>query len=530
MSKETRRNVLLIMCDQLRPDYLHAYGADFIPTPNLDFLADQGAVFDNAITASTVCAPARASFITGLPVSAHGAWTNNIPCKEGTVYLPQRLNEAGYLTAAVGCYDHAPAGNTCGYRYTRIFDEDPNKAECKEAYMGYLKEKHPDADRIFMKEGEYFKYGEEDHYDRWSCDRAVEFLESYAKDKKAPDGSTADSEDAPFFLYCGFLMPHGPYLPPKEVAGTVDPSRIPEPVILQRDNIPAVEKYRRAFLNPTEALEDPRSVFPERMRLRTLYCEMIVEVDRLVGRLIDSLKEQGLYENTTIIFSGDHGSAENDWNISTKGPWPYTPQLFISMLIANHPQLLPGSRSDVLCGNMDIGATVLDIAGDRKPFGLSRSMIGMANKTVPERSVHMSEFCDSLKNLVDKRYTFSYYPFTGVYTLFDRLEDPEFTKDLAQEPEYAPVVNRFLMKTIDYMILAKGVRIEAHDLNPEVVSGIEEMQPNFLDDFTLCYPLSSPEEVRRVKAAGLDGDYNEFCKERHITAHYGVYWQERKPN
>ena len=107
MSSEKKRNVLLIMCDQLRPDYLHAYGADFIPTPNLDFLASEGAVFDNAITASTVCAPARASFITGLPVSAHGAWTNNIPCKEGTVYLPERMNEAGYLTAAVGCYDHA---------------------------------------------------------------------------------------------------------------------------------------------------------------------------------------------------------------------------------------------------------------------------------------------------------------------------------------------------------------------------------------------------------------------------------------
>ena len=83
-----RRNILLIMCDQLRPDFLHAYGADFIPTPNIDALAENGIVFENAITASTVCAPARMSFLTGEFVSGHGAWTNNVPSRKGTEYLP----------------------------------------------------------------------------------------------------------------------------------------------------------------------------------------------------------------------------------------------------------------------------------------------------------------------------------------------------------------------------------------------------------------------------------------------------------
>ena len=68
-----RRNVLLIMCDELRPDFLGAYGADFISTPNIDALAKDGVVFDNAITASTVCAPARMSFMTGEHVSRLGS-------------------------------------------------------------------------------------------------------------------------------------------------------------------------------------------------------------------------------------------------------------------------------------------------------------------------------------------------------------------------------------------------------------------------------------------------------------------------
>lgn len=519
-----RRNIIYIICDQLRPDYLHAYGADFIPTPNLDALAAAGTVFENAITASTVCAPARASLVSGLPVSAHGAWTNNIPCKEGTVYLAERMTQAGYMTAAVGCYDHAPSGNPVGNQYLRRFKESASGCD----YTAALKAKYPDSDNAFAKSesGLHFKYNEEDHYDRWSCDRAVEFMESYTRTGMAPDGTRPTKENAPFCLYCGFLMPHAPYLPPKEMSGRVDPSKIPEPWIQERTDIPSVEQYRKAYFNPTEAFTDPESIYPQRMAERLAYCEMIAEVDDLVGRLVASLHDLGIYENTTIVFSADHGSMENDYNTSTKGPWPYSPQLFIPMIISNHPDLEPGSRSDVLCGNLDIGATLLDIAGDHRAFGLSRSMIGMATGRVPERSVNQSEFCDSLRNLVDKRYTFSYYPFTDTFTLFDRIEDPRCTRNLAQLPEYTPVVQKFLMKAINFMILAKGVRIEAHDLTPEVKAGIEEMHPKFLDDFDICYPMGSMTEVERVRASGLDADFNEFCKEREVKAHYGLYYEE----
>ncbi|MBO5070570.1 MAG: sulfatase-like hydrolase/transferase [Roseburia sp.] len=517
-----RRNIVYIICDQLRRDYLSAYGADFIPTPNIDSLCANGMTFDNAITAAPVCGPARACIVTGQHVSTHGAWTNQIPCKEGTVYLPERLNASHYMTAAVGCFDHAPFGNTLGYRYLRRFDEDREGCE----YLKELKARHPEAGSSFMEEDGHFKYGEDEHYDSWSCDRAVEFLESYTRTGQAPNGSRPDEDGAPFFLYCGFLMPHMPYLPPKELSGSVDPAKVPEPWILERDDIPSVERYRRAYLNPSEALEDPRSVFPARMKKRLAYCEMIAAVDRLVGRIVKTLKNLGIYENTTIIFSADHGTMEHDYNMSTKGPWPYSPSLFIPMIISNHPELTPGCRSDLLCGNLDIGATVLDIAGDDKAFGLSRSMVGMASGRVRERAVNLSESCDSCKYLVDKRYTFTYYPFTGEYSLFDRRDDPCFTTNLAPLPEYRNMVQHFLMKVIDYMVLVKGVHMEAHDVTPEVRAGIEEMDPNFLDDFDIYYPLGSMEEVNRVRRAGLDADYNEFCRGRELKAYYGSLFLE----
>lgn len=522
-----RRNVVLIMCDQLRPDFLHPYGADFIPTPNIDALAAEGVVFDNAITASTVCAPARMSFLTGLNVSGHDAWTNLIPAKEGTEFLPERLNEAGYMTAAVGTFDHTPYDADFGYKYKNV--ELSGWTGCR--YTEYLKGKYPDEEKVYPSNDEHrFKYPEEDFYDRWSADRASEFIDCYAKTGKAPDGSAPENEGAPFFLYCGFVSPHGPLIPPKEVSGTVDADKIPDVRIQMRpdEDIPAVERYRRAFLNPSELTDDPCALDEERKAERLLYSELIVEVDSLVGRIVKSLKDSGIYENTTIIFTSDHGSMENDYNVATKGPWPYKPQLFIPMIISNDPRLKKGTRCDALCGNLDIGATALDIAGDERAFGVARSMIGLAEGSVPEREVNLSEFCDSCKTLVDKRYTFTYYPFTGKTCLFDRVNDPNETVNLGGKSEYAELERKFLMHIMDILIVNKGVRIEAHDLSPEIHEGIAKKHPKFLDNFDISFPLASWTEIERIEKAGLDATYNEFCKGRDIKSDYGVYFRTER--
>ncbi len=518
-----RRNILFIMCDQLRPDFLHAYGADFIPTPNIDALAEEGVVFDNAITASTVCAPARMSFLTGEFVSCHDAWTNNIAPKDGLQFLPERLTAAGYMTAATGNYDHYPNNCSFGYQYRKIENGGTPECVCTREFL----ERHPEEQNFYTaRENHHFKYGEEEFYDRWSADCAVEFIESYTKTGKAPDGTAPKEKDAPFFLYCGFFSPHAPLIPPEEVRGTVDAERIPPVRVQPRPDadIPEVELYRRAFLNPTEVLEDPHALDEERKRDRVLYAELIVEIDRLVGRIVQSLKDCGVYENTTIIFTSDHGSMENDYNLATKGTYPYKPQLFIPMMIANDPRLDKGSRCDALCGNLDLGGTALDIAGDNRAFGVSRSMIGLAEGTVPEREVNMSEFCDSCKTIVDKRYTFTYYPFTGKTCLFDRISDPEETVNLGGKPEYAALERKFLMDIIDFMLLAKGVRIEAHDMGPSVQAGLAQKHPKYLDSFDIAYPFGSRTEVERLEKAGLDATCNEFCRNREIKAHYGVYF------
>ena len=141
----------------------------------------------------------------------------------------------------------------------------------------------------------------------------------------------------------------------------------------------------------------------------------------------------------------------------------------------------------------------------------------------------MSEFSDAVKTVVDKRYTFTYYPFEGYTTLYDRKEDPEEWINLGGKPEYAEMEQKFLGHVIDFMCLAKGLRLEAHDVTPEIRAGIEKKDPKFLDKFHIAYPLASWTEVERVEQAGLDATYNEFVRGREIKAHYGAYVLQDKP-
>lgn len=522
-----RRNVVMIISDSLRYDFLHVYGADFIPTPNIDELADNGVVCDNVITPSTVCGPSRASVLSGINVSAHDSWTNNIEFREGIEFFPERLSKAGYLTVACGCLDHPTPEKPYGFQYVECFRG--NRTGC--AYRKWLKERHPEITSYAIADPldpHHFKFQETEHYDRWSCDCATSFIDYYSRNHKIPNNeyrtavTSPEDNDAPFFLMCGFMMPHSPYLPPHEVAGRVDENRIPPIITTKGNNIADVEKNRRAFMNTPEQLNNEPDTIEKRMKDRKAYCEMVCEVDDLIGRIVASLKANGLYENTTIIFTADHGSVENDYNVVTKGPWPYSSQLFVPMIISNHPGI--NGRTEFVCSTIDIGATILGIAGDHKRFGISRSIIDQISGRTPFRHTVMSEFCDSCKTIVDERYTFTYYPFSGETALYDRIEDPMFTENLGGRAECKSIENKFLKEIIDNMIISKGVRIEAHDLVKSVKKGIEDKDPNFLDAFDIAYPLASMKEIDRLKNAGLPWDINEFCKNRPIKAHYGVYF------
>jgi arylsulfatase len=500
-----RRNIVVFLCDQLRPDFLSIYGCKGVPTPNLDRLAREGIVFDRAITVSTVCAPARASMMTGRYVSDHQVWTNDVPFRDGMEYLAERMNEAGYRTGAFGKLHHYPALDAKGFEVFAPMEE--NRLGEDSPYYQWLKERYPDAQGDFNLDGLNFRYSEKDYYEQWIADRALDFIGS--------------SKDKPFLAWISFQGPHGPFDPPKEVSGSCDASQLPSVLCRNPDEtISSVVQTRSATVQLPEGSDWEL--------LRVKYAEMIVAIDRQIGRVLQNLEQRGLYENTTFIFSADHGDMLGDYQLNMKGPFPYRGQLDIPLIVANDPAIKPGTRTQALCGNLDIPGTCLDLAGDDKPLGHSRSLLDLAQSEPKHpRTVNFHEFCDSIKTVEEERYRFCYYPFTTDCELFDLASDPDETRNLAELPDYAAVCQRMMQHLLDFQILAKGVRIEAHDLVHEQQQGLDEKHPVWRKELPICFPLSTA-ELERLKAAGLPSDINEFCRTKDVMRHYALpYWQEK---
>lgn len=498
-----KRHIMVILCDQLRKDFLPIYGGKAIDTPNIDALATEGVVFDRAITASTVCAPARASMMTGRYVSDHGVWTNDVPFREGLEYIAERMNDEGYITGAFGKLHHTPGLDLKGFQQAKLMEE--NRLKDDDDYYKWLKKRHPEVDGIFHVDGKkrQFLFEKEDYYEHFIADETIRFLK--------------DAGDKPSFSWVSFQGPHTPYDPPKHLRGQVRKALLPQPIHRPKGDLSQTAQYRSAVRNISGDSD-------EIMATREAYGEMIIEIDHQIGRIIDHLKEIGQYEQTTIIFSADHGDMLGDMNIGEKGPFVYESQLGIPMVISNHPDLDKGSRSQLLTGNIDIPGTVLDLAGASRGIGYSKSILGLIEGSI-SREVNYSEFCDSIRTVENHQYRYCYYPFEGYSELYDREKDPQEVDNLAGQPAYTSVEGDLLKAIIDYGIVAKGPRIEAQDLVPNKQAGLEAIAPDYLVDFPLVFPLASMEKYRKIKEAGLDPDYNAFCKEREILAWYGKYWQ-----
>lgn len=143
--KDTRPNILLITCDQLRYDYVGAYGCDFIETPNIDRLAGEGCLFVNAYSPNPVCIPARHNLLTGLTARHHGFDDNYFgeSAKAAPYYLPtfpQILSDSGYETVAIGKMHFQPERRMNGFDYFYNMNELPPTREADD-YAMFLKEK-----------------------------------------------------------------------------------------------------------------------------------------------------------------------------------------------------------------------------------------------------------------------------------------------------------------------------------------------------------------------------------------------------
>lgn len=418
-------NILLITTDQQRYDTIHAMGYDYMITPNLDRLAEEGCCYPNAYSDNPVCMAARHNIITGLPARYHGFDDNYfednpkvIPCDIPT--FPQLLSDAGYATIAVGKMHFQPCRRHNGFTKMELMEEIPRYLQDDE-YARYLKENgyediqsiHGVRHLLYMLPQRSL-IDEEHHGSSWVASRSIYHIRENAGKR-------------PFFLWSSFIAPHPPFDVPDGWADLYQDRELPE---LKKSKTP---------VSDIVAANRPIADYPNEKylrRAREAYFASISFVDYNVGKILEELKKSGEYENTLIIFTSDHGELLGDYDSYQKF-LPYDSSARVPFIVRYPERLKAGSVDESLISLDDILPTVLDVAGlsHPKPEILPGKSI-FAEKDGAEREYLYIEHGHGSKRwvcLCGKRYKYTYYYGGGREELFDMENDPDESVNLLYE-------------------------------------------------------------------------------------------------
>lgn len=389
-------NILLISTDQQRFSALGAYHNPEIHTPNMDALADGGVLFENCYSQSPVCAPSRATLMTGRYVHSHGLWANGVALPDHERMFTRDLTDAGYDCGLVGKLHLAAcqSGRTerrhdDGFRIFR-WAHDPYPGSSENAYHRWLRAAHPrlyDAAIDPANPITFDAMPTEGHYSRWIGNETIEFL-------------TAGRErDRPFCFIANFFDPHHGFGAPPEYLDRYDPESLSRPVTTEAELATKPEIYTEASLRSygghakgyTEYSAD------ELQQVKAAYYAMVTLVDDEVGRILGALDDEGLTENTVVIFTSDHGEMLGDHQLMLKGPMMYEEAVHVPLIIRWPERLPAGERRPDLVGWVDLAPTILEIAGLEVRRGhQGASLLGSLTGAAPwQRDWVLSEYRNS---------------------------------------------------------------------------------------------------------------------------------------
>ena len=364
-------NILLFLADQHRYDCVGCSNIRAVRTPNIDRLAKEGIVFDNAYCPTPVCAPARQSFMNGMRAESIGALWNFGFVTTNTVQptdwnIPKSLKDAGYENIFIGAWD-----------VSRIPPEQYgfNVTHLSKQYNKYISEKYPNVQYTNSWFGEVNPVPYSDSRPKYYADRVCEQLD------RLKDG------DKPWFIWVDGVDPHLPCRPAKEFYDMYAPEDIP-PFGGFGDtfqNKPYIQKQQ--ILNwrlENMSWED----WSETVRC---YYAMITQIDHSFGIILDKLKECGMYDDTLVIYTSDHGDMCGSHGMIDKHYIMYDDVLRIPMIMS-YPKLFKNNsvdyrRCDTFVYNaLDIPATICEICKiERNPDCHGRSLLSILKGEKPNK-------------------------------------------------------------------------------------------------------------------------------------------------
>lgn len=476
-------NILFLSIDDLRPD-IGAYGNEEIRTPNLDAFAATSTLMENTYCQAAVCAPSRASLMTGLRPDSNHVWHLGDKFREinpDIVTMPQYFHKVGYYTVNIGKIFHnympdsvswdepdlKPApydGPETVYRDAETYYHTPEAQAIQLQRREEIMKRVPEGKRIYgdgWYSGPAYEIADlpdSVFYDGLQTQLALQTIERI-KDK-----------DEPFYMGLGFFRPHLPFVAPKKYwdmypPGSVSPAEnnfLPEnvPVMSANSNY-ELRNYvpYRSVGRPEDApLADSAADI-----LKRGYYACVSYVDACVGQLIQGLKDLDVYDNTIIIIWGDHG-----WKLGEHNGWGKQTNFHIDMhvpLMFRYPGQEKGVRSDALTELIDMFPTLCDMAGVEKADYLQgTSMVPLVEDPDREwKKAAFSQFRRRARVSKDGNEYMGYSMQTDQYhyiewyewdngkkskgalkarELYDHESDPQENQNIADEAGMEDIVNQ----------------------------------------------------------------------------------------
>jgi len=350
----TRPNILWVCTEHQRFDTVGALGNEHIRTPNLDRLVDEGVAFSHAFCQNTVCTPSRSSFLTGrYPVTTR-CRQNGQDIPKDEVLITRELRDIGYDCGLAGKL-HVSAAYTGRERRVddgyRVFEWSHGSTAAHGGdWVDWLRKNgkrfedvyHP-SPILFAREVSDRKY----HQTTWCFDQALDFLK--------------DDRDGPWLISINPFSAHDPFDVLPEFIDHYDPDALPD-TLWREGELDTKPPFQTAAYEKRGSSKGYAGTTPrQRREMKAAYYSTIEHIDAELGRLLDWLDDNGLREDTLVIFTSDHGDMGGDHGIFQKGPYLYDPAVRVP-LILSWPGTLPSGRIyDALVELVDIVPTIYEL-------------------------------------------------------------------------------------------------------------------------------------------------------------------------
>ncbi len=420
-------NLLLIMCDQLRADVLGCYGDDYVKTPNIDRLAEEGIVFDNAYSPTPVCVPARHAVISGKKPYKLGMLENTGKREEIYDPLAKLIRDQGYYTSAVGKMHFVPTREHFGFDRLFLSEEIPRHIQNDE-YLQFLRRKG--YDEVMEPHGR-----RSETYYVPQKSRLPEELHTTAWTGKKTCEEIAKNRNRPFFLFSSFIKPHPPFEPCEKYLKMYDPEEVPMPIRSENELKPKdriIDKQNDYKVNGIENVSDKQL-----RKIRAHYYGTVTQVDKQIGSILDTLEKYNLRDNTLIIFTSDHGEMLGDhYGFGKRTFYEQSAQV---PFIVSWPEGLPaGEKREHLVTLPDIYTTFVTASGGEIKEDIDgKNVIPVCknkDKKLRDKLYGEHGFGQNLKFMLRwDNYKYIYFANGGQESLFNLKKDPAELNDIAED-------------------------------------------------------------------------------------------------